>query len=242
MLTHEQTMQLIAQAKEGDNAAKEKLIIENTPLLKSIIRRYVNYGVEYDDLLQISAVGLLKAINNFSTEYNVRFSTYAVPMVLGEVKRYMRDDGYIKISRSIKSLSGRIQKYIDNCEKDNGEVPSIKQISEFFLVEESEVIFALDSQRPPVSLYDKSDSTDNKGVSFIDKLADDYKEDNILDKMMLQTIINNLSDKEKQIILLRYFKDYTQTQIAKVLGISQVQVSRIENKILAGIRSQLAEK
>lgn len=138
MLTHEETMRLITLAQQGDEQAKSRLVVENTPLLKSIIKRYMGKHVEYDDLFQISSIGLLKAINNFSLEYNVRFSTYAVPMILGEVKRYMRDDGYIKVSRSLKSQANKIAQFVDSYRKKNGEEPTVEEIAEHFGIEVAE--------------------------------------------------------------------------------------------------------
>ncbi|MDD3832156.1 MAG: sigma-70 family RNA polymerase sigma factor [Clostridia bacterium] len=241
MLEHEQTMLLIGKAKQGDEEAKTILLQENMPLLKSIIRRYAGKNVEYDDLLQISSIGLLKAINNFSTEFNVRFSTYAVPMILGEVKRYLRDDGYIKVSRSVKSLASKINLYIDEYRKTNIAEPTIEQIAEQFDIEQTEVIFVMDSTKMPISLYDRNNSNDGKSLSVIDKLVEDNGDEDLIDRIILKTVINQLTDREKKIILLRYFRDLTQGEIAHQLGVSQVQISRLETKILEKIKKSFTD-
>lgn len=240
MLEHEKTMKLIALAQQGDNEAKTLLLNENRPLIKSIIRRYANKGVEYDDLIQIASVGFLKAVTNFCEDYNVRFSTYAVPMILGEVKRYMRDDGYVKISRSIKTLSAKIFKYIEEVRQSGGVEPTIFDLSKKFDVDITEVVFALDCQKQPFSLYEKTED-DEQGLSLIEKLSDGNKEDKIIDSVILKNVIAQLTEREKKIIMLRYYRDMTQSEIAKLMGVSQVQVSRLENKILTKIKQQFVE-
>ncbi|MEG1527677.1 MAG: SigB/SigF/SigG family RNA polymerase sigma factor [Clostridia bacterium] len=238
MLNHQETMRLIVLAQKGDETAKTELIVQNTPLLKSIIKRYMGKNVEYDDLFQISSIGLLKAINNFSLEYNVRFSTYAVPMILGEIKRFLRDDGYIKVSRSVKSLSNKINKYIEAFGKENNASPSVEQIAQYFAVEPTEIVFAMDSSKMPVSLYEQSDNGDDKNPCLLDKLVSDKKDDDLIDRVILKSVINELTPRERKIILLRYFRDLTQGEIAIQLGVSQVQVSRLENKILEKIKDK----
>lgn len=153
MLSHEETMRLLSLAADGDDNATERLIAENTPLLKSIVKRYMGKHIEYDDLFQIAGIGLLKAIKNFKQDFNVRFSTYAVPMILGEIKRQMRDDGYIKVSRSLKSLSSKITRYMDEVIKQGNDDPTVEQIARHFDISPSDVVFALDATRLPLSLY-----------------------------------------------------------------------------------------
>ncbi|MEG1706431.1 MAG: SigB/SigF/SigG family RNA polymerase sigma factor [Clostridia bacterium] len=237
MLAHEETMRLIALSQRGDEEATSTLIVENTPLLKSIIKRYTGKNVEYDDLFQISCIGLLKAIKNFSTEYNVRFSTYAVPMVLGEVKRFMRDDGYLKVSRSVKSLANKINQYLDYCRKQNINEPTVNDIATKFEVEPTDVAFALEASKMPISLYEKTTDSDGKALELIDKIAENVDE-LFLDKVMLREILKKLSIREQKIIILRYYRDMTQKEIADLMGVSQVQVSRLENKILDKIREE----
>lgn len=241
MLEHNETMELIKRSHEGDESATTKLIQENTPLLKSIIKRYIGRGIEYDDLMQIGCIGLLKAIKNFSVEYNVRFSTYAVPMILGEVKRFMRDDGYIKVSRSIKTLAVKIMQYIEQTRRGSGIEPTIEQIAKKFEVDPTEVVFAMDSSRQPISIYEKTDENDEKSLSLLDKLSIGNTNEELVNRVALTTILNELTPREKKIIVLRYFRDKTQSEIANELGVSQVQVSRLENKIIEKIRKNFIE-
>lgn len=239
---HETTMQLIVCAQKGEEAAKERLITENTPLIKSIVKRYVGKGVEYNDLMQIASMGLLKAIYNFSIEFDVRFSTYAVPMIIGEIKRYIRDDGYIKVSRGVKTLSTKISRFVDDFKKNNRGEPTISDIAKEFNIDAGEVVFVMDSAKMPISLFEKADNTDEKGLCLMDKIPSNQKEDDIINRVILKTIIKELTPKEKKIIILRYFRDFTQGDIAKLLGVSQVQISRLENKILTKIRKKFSDE
>ena len=241
MLEHLETMELIKKAQDGDEMSKETLLLHNTPLLKSIIRHYRGKNVEYEDLFQISCVGFLKAINNFNPVYNVRFSTYAVPMIVGEVKRFLRDDGYIKVSRAVKILSVKINAYIENFKKANFSEPTIDEIAAEFDIEPQEVVFALDAARAPVSLYEKMDDGNERSQCVIDKIVTEDKSEELLDRVILKTVINELSPRERKIIILRYFRDKTQGEIAEHLGVSQVQVSRLESKILQKIRKKFEE-
>lgn len=241
MLEHLETMALIEKAQQGDEQAKETLLQHNTPLLKSIIRHYCGKNVEYEDLFQISCVGFLKAINNFNTDYNVKFSTYAVPMIVGELKRYLRDDGYIKVSRALKTLSAKIGAFVESYKKEYMKEPSVEEIAKQFEIEPQEVIFAMESSQMPVSLYEKIDENDEKSQCLLDKVGTEDKTDDIIDKVMLRSVINELTPREKKIIVLRYFRDKTQSEIAAHLGVSQVQVSRLESKILDKIRKKFKD-
>lgn len=241
MLEHLETMALIEKAQQGDEQAKETLLHHNTPLLKSIIRHYCGKNVEYEDLFQISCVGFLKAINNFNTDYNVKFSTYAVPMIVGELKRYLRDDGYIKVSRALKTLSAKIGAFVESYKKEHMKEPSVEEIAKQFEIEPQEVIFAMESSQMPVSLYEKIDENDEKSQCLLDKVGTEDKTDDIIDKVMLRSVINELTPREKKIIVLRYFRDKTQSEIAAHLGVSQVQVSRLESKILDKIRKKFKD-
>lgn len=235
MLSHEETMALIGKAQQGDESATTTLLTENAPLLKSIIKRFLGKHIEYDDLYQIASIGLLKSIKNFSYEHNVRFSTYAVPMILGEIKRYMRDDGYLKVSRSLKSLSSKITRYVDEQIKDFGESPTVEEIAKHFNIEPSEVIFAMDATKLPVSLYEKSNDSDGKQTELIEHLPTD-EDKKMLDKVILKDMLEQLLPREQKIVILRYFRDMTQGEIAHKLGVSQVQISRLENRILKKLR------
>lgn len=237
MYDYDKTLQLIILAQGGSDDAKEELITENTPLIKSVIRRYRLKGVEYDDLFQLGCLGFIKAISNFDMKYNVKFSTYAVPMIAGEVKRFLRDDGIIKVSRSIKQKSIQIKKYIVEEKKKNIN-PTIEELSKKFGLESQEIIFIMESAYMPISINDKY-SDDENSNTFEEKFADDFSLENEIDKMMIKDIISSLNVREKKIIIMRYYMDKTQSEIAKHLGVSQVQVSRIENKILSYFKKQI---
>lgn len=234
----EETLNLIAAAQNGDSLACEQLLSSNSPLIKSVIRRYKNKGVEYDDLYQLGCVGFIKAVKNFSFEYEVRFSTYAVPMIAGEVKRFLRDDGPVKVSRGTKTAAIKIARYVELYKKEHGESPTIDMIAKEFDIEASEAVFIMDSCKFPISIYD---SNDDSGRTIMDKLQSSENEEEKLDKMMLKQIINELSPRDKKIILLRYFADKTQSEVARALSVSQVQISRLESKILSRIRSRYGE-
>ena len=241
MLDYDQTLQLLKQAKNGDENAKNQLILSNSPLVKSIVRRYKNKGVEYDDLYQLGCVGFVKAINNFDESYNVKFSTYAVPMIAGEIKRFLRDDGSIKVSRSIKNQYYQIQKYIDKCRNESSSIPSIKELSKMFQIEEQELMFVMESSKMPVSIYDSLDKDSSSSQVILDKLANNDEQTQLLNKMVLNDIIRNLDEKDRKLIILRYYRDKTQSEVAKILNVSQVQVSRLENKVLNKLKNKLKD-
>jgi len=237
-LEKEETLNLIRSAQKGDKAAGEQLVTQNSPLIKSVIRRYKNKGVDYDDLYQLGCVGFIKAVKNFSADYEVRFSTYAVPMIAGEVKRFLRDDGPVKVSRSTKSAAIKISRYVEEYKAEHGEAPTIDAIAKKFDIEPQEAVFIMDSGKYPVSIYD---SNDDNSRTLIDKLQTNENEEEKLDKMMLKKIIGELNPREKKIILLRYFADKTQAEVARALAVSQVQISRLESKILCRIRAEYAD-
>ncbi|MBQ8881956.1 MAG: sigma-70 family RNA polymerase sigma factor [Clostridia bacterium] len=234
MLEQEETVKLILLSQKGDNDAKTVLLENNSPLIKSIVRRYKNKGVEYDDLYQLGSIGLLKAIKNFSSDFGVKFSTYAVPMITCDIKRYLRDDGYIKVSRSTKSLAIKISYFVDNIKNTQGRSPSIEEIAKEFGIEPQEAVFAMDSSKIPLSIYDKGD--DEQGQSLFEKITAGDETDKTIDKMIIDEAISKLSEREREIILLRYYKDKTQSEVAKQLKVSQVQISRLESKIIKKLR------
>lgn len=235
MLSNEQLLDYIRKAKDGDENAKSEIFIRNEPLIKSIIRRFKGKGVEYDDLYQIACIGFLKAIKNFDESFGVKFSTYSVPMIIGEIKRYMRDNGAVKVSRTLKMLANKINRYVESYQTLNDRSPNIEEIAESFGISAEEAVVALDSARMPVSLYEKFDDEDETR-ELIDKLPSEDKEDDILTKIQLSSIIDGLTERERKIVMLRFFRDKTQTETAESLGLSQVQISRLENKILEKIR------
>ena len=238
MLTNEQTYELLQQAKQGDDLAKEKLITINTPLIKSIVKRYLNKGVEYEDLFQLGALGFVKAITNYDASYNVKFTTYAVPMIAGEIKRFMRDDGSIKVSRSIKQIAVQIKNYVLEYSAKHNISPTVEQIAKEFNLENIDVVFALDANTSPMSLNEQIGEGDDSGT-MLDKISDDFSVENYINKLAIREQIAKLNAKEKQIIIMRYYLDKTQSEIAKELGVSQVQVSRIENKIISELKQEI---
>ena len=237
-----QTNELVVKAKAGDEEATSTLVSGNFPLIKAIVKTYLGKGVDYDDLYQIGCVGFLKAIKNFDPDFDVKFSTYAVPMIAGEIKRFLRDDGSVKVSRSIKTLSIKLKSYIEKKKSEIGETPSIEELAKTFDVEKEDVIIALDSCQQMVSLHAKVDEDDPNSQNVIDKLAVFDKSDEMLDKFILKNEIMNLPEKERKIILLRYYRGKTQGEVAQLLDVSQVQVSRIESKIIEQLRTKLTEK
>ena len=241
MLSKEETYDLLQLAKEGDNLAKEQLITINSPLIKSIIKRYMNKGVEYDDLYQLGALGFVKAINNYDANFNVKFTTYAVPMIAGEIKRFLRDDGSVKVSRSIKYNAIQIKNFLQVYKMQNDDNPTLETISKALNIEVNDVVLAMEANTMPLSIDEKFSGEDDD-ISIGDKLSDNFSVENMIDKLALREMIKKLSKREKQVIIMRYYLDKTQSEIAKELGVSQVQISRIENKVLLELKDNLEVK
>lgn len=238
-MDYDENMELIQRAKNGDNDAKNKLIENNSPLVKSIVRRYKNKGVEYDDLFQLGCVGMTKAINNFDTKYNVKFSTYAVPMIAGEIKRFLRDDGSVKVSRSIKGQCYKISRYISDVQSKENRTPQVKEIAEKFCIDENELMFIMESNKMPLSIYERLDKNESAGMLIMDRIASLDNQEELIDKMTLKDVIMGLDVSDRKLIMLRFFRDKTQSEVAKMMNVSQVQVSRIENRLLKKLRSKL---
>lgn len=237
---YDKNPELLALAKNGDADAMNELIEMNLPLVSSISKKFLNRGYDYEDIFQIGSIGLVKAINNFDLNYNVKFSTYAVPMIIGEIKRFLRDDGMIKVSRSVKSLSRKINFYKEILTKKLKRSPTIEELADYVKVDKEEIIFAIESSNSLQYLYDTIHQDDGAPVLLIDKLSEKGADDgNIIEKIALKEALQSLDSKSRQIIMLRYFKDKTQVQVAKMLGISQVQVSRIEKKVLLEMKKKL---
>lgn len=234
MLEQDETLRLVALSQAGDEHAKEILITENSPLIKSVIRRYKNKGVEDDDLYQLGCMGFVKAINNFSSGYNVKFSTYAVPMIAGEVKRFLRDDGSVKVSRSIKHNAIQIKNYISMYQGATGVEPSIDDIAKEFNMEPQDVVLTLEASTQLISIDEKFDDEDD---SLAERTQDTFSPEKLVDRIVVRDLINALPAREKRIVIMRYYLDKTQSEIASSLGVSQVQISRIENKILENFKT-----
>ncbi|MGI6161315.1 MAG: SigB/SigF/SigG family RNA polymerase sigma factor [Christensenellales bacterium] len=234
LLSHAEALELIAKAQAGDEQAMAKMVEHNVALVKSIAKRFVYGGMEFDDVYQIGCVGLVKAIKNYCADFGVRFSTYAVPMIMGEIKRFARDDGAVKVSRSLKEASARILAARERLSYKLGRDPSIEELSADMDMSPEEIVFALDSLKAPVSLFEKADT--DKSLPLMEKLESKESVD-IVDRVLLSQIIGMLEAKERQLIVMRYYMDKTQSEIAEKLGISQVQVSRLEKKILLKMRN-----
>ena len=239
MLAEEETLRLIRAAKRGDEDAKTALLQNNVSLLKSIVRRYLGKGTEFDDLFQLAGIGLLKAVNGFDESYGVRFSTYAVPMIAGEIKRFLRDDGSVKVSRAMKATARSMHKFIQSYAAERGEPPSLHAVAEQFGMSESEAVFVLGSARMPLSIDEPGDYKDEKAGTLLDKLPSADSQEEIVEKLQLKSAIERLSERARKIIFLRYFRDMTQSEVASVIGVSQVQISRIESKAMAEMKKML---
>lgn len=234
------TLELIKRSKEGDKEARDRVVTENVGLVWSIVRRFANRGHEMEDLFQIGSIGLIKAIDKFDSSYDVKFSTYAVPMITGEIKRFLRDDGMIKVSRSLKESATKIRSFREKYSNTYGKEPTIEEIEQELSITREEILMALEIGAEVESLYKTIYQGDGSPIYLIDKLAETKDEsENMIDKLALKEIIESLDEREQEIIKLRYFKDRTQTDIAKELGISQVQVSRMEKRILKILRDKL---
>jgi RNA polymerase sporulation-specific sigma factor len=235
LLSQKTTRELIARFQAGDNEAAETLVQANTALVRSIVKRFLNRSIEYEDLFQIGCMGLVKAISRFDLSYDVRFSTYAVPMIAGEIKRFLRDDGMIKVSRSLKELAARAASAREKLSDKLGREASINEIAKELCVEPEDVAEAMEAARPYSSIYEPAYGADSDAL-----LVGSCRElESAVDRVALKELLSTLSPRERTIITLRYFSDKTQSQVAAVLGISQVQVSRLENTILLRLRKLL---
>lgn len=235
--------ELIARAKKGDEEAKALLVENNMGLIHCTVKRFLGRGHESEDLFQVGAIGLIKAIEKFDVSFDVKFSTYAVPMIMGEIKRYIRDDGIIKVSRNIKELSFRAAAAREALRGETGEEPKICDIAKKVGVTPEEIAVAFDATAKPESLYAVSDDGSHEGRALIDRIENPEDcEGKIVDKLLISSALKDFPKREQKIIMLRYYRRKTQSQIAKMLGISQVQVSRIEKKVLAQMKEKIKEK
>ena len=229
----DETMILIDRAHQGDKEARDRLVLDNMGLIWSIVRRFQGRGYELEDLFQIGSIGLIKAIDKFDLTYEVRFSTYAVPMITGEIKRFIRDDGMIKVSRSLKEMNMRARTVRESLISLLGREPTVEEIAREMGASKEEVAASMEAGAEVESLYKTVQKQDENGLCLMDKIEDENQDqEKLLNHMVLEGLIRELEGKEREIILRRYYENQTQTQIAKALNISQVQVSRLEKKIL----------
>ncbi|MBQ8802503.1 MAG: RNA polymerase sporulation sigma factor SigF [Tyzzerella sp.] len=238
----EHTIALIQRSHDGDEKARAQLVEENMGLIWCVVRRFYGRGVEPDDLFQIGSIGLLKAIDKFDLSFDVKFSTYAVPMISGEIKRFLRDDGMIKVSRSLKELSYKAHLAREKLQEKLQRDPTLEELAEEMQVEKEDLVMALDSGNEVESLYKPVYQKDGNEVALMEKLEEkEVQEEKILNRMLLKELLDGLEKEARQLIYLRYFANKTQTEIGKELGISQVQVSRMEKKILKSLRGKIDE-
>ncbi len=234
----EHTMELLLRAKNGDKEAGELLVQENLGLVGSVVKRFENRGYDRDDLFQIGAIGLMKAIEKFDFSYEVRFSTYAVPLVTGEIRRFLRDDGMMKVSRSIKESGWRVKKSRERLEQKLGRSVTMQELADDTGLSKEEIALAIDATEEVTSIYQTIYQSDGSELYLVDKVADDApEEEELLNRLTVQQLIGMLDPKEQQIIRLRYFEGKTQCNVADTMGMTQVQVSRMEKKILQKMRA-----
>ncbi len=233
----EETAALLTQAQAGDREAREVLVEKNLGLVHHIVKRFTGRGYEAEDLFQIGSIGLMKAIDKFDLSYDVKFSTYAVPMIAGEIKRFLRDDGMVKVSRSLKENGFKIRQAMEQIEKRLGHEASLAEISEQTGIGTEDIILALEANVEVESIYKSVYQSDGNEIYMVDRLPSGKDEnETVLNHMLLEQLLSELTREEKELIGLRYFQDKTQVEVAGLLGISQVQVSRLEKRILLRMR------
>lgn len=241
LLKDEETTSLLLQAQKGDGEAREKLINCNLRLVFNLVQRFSNRGYELEDLFQIGTIGLIKAIDKFDLSYNVKFSTYAVPMIIGEIRRFLRDDNPIKVSRSLKENAYRINKVKDTLTKEWGREPTLQEIAVEVDLPMEEIITSLEAMQMPTSIYETLYQDDGDPIYVLDQLSNEKEEGLWFEKIALKETLNKLTEKEREILIMRFFQDKTQTEVAKIIGLSQVQVSRLERQALKKFKHLLKE-
>ena len=236
-LTDAEVKDYIYKSQQGDQFARDTLVEKNVRLVWSVVQRFINRGYDPDDLFQIGCIGLLKSIDKFDLSYDVRFSTYAVPMIIGEIQRFIRDDGSVKVSRSLKEIGNKIRKKKDELTKEMGRSPTIQELATELELTPEEVVHAQEAAKMPHSIHETVYENDGDPITLLDQIAD--QDTKWFDKIALQEAIRDLEERERLIVYLRYYKDKTQSEVADRLGISQVQVSRLEKRILQHIKDQI---
>ena len=233
----EQTFELIRQSQAGDKEAKEQLILLHSGLIWNVVRRFMGRGYETEDLYQIGAIGLIRAIDKFDFDYDVKFSTYAVPLISGEIKRFLRDDGIIKVSRTLKENQWKIKRAIDELHSAKGREPTVDELAGVLEMDAEEIVFSMEAVVETQSMEQSLYAKDGKEVFLKDRLAAEKNEqEELMNHLFLQQLLNSLEKRDRELIVLRYFENKTQTQVAEILGISQVQVSRLEKRILSQMK------
>lgn len=237
-LKDHEVKELIQKSQDGDQEARDLIVQKNMRLVWSVVQRFLNRGYEPDDLFQIGCIGLLKSVDKFDLSYDVKFSTYAVPMIIGEIQRFIRDDGTVKVSRSLKELGNKIRRAKDELSKTLGRVPTVSELSEYLVIPAEDIILAQEASRTPSSIHETVYENDGDPITLLDQI-DDGNDGKWFDNIVLKEAIRELDDRERLIVYLRYYKDQTQSEVAGRLGISQVQVSRLEKKILQQMKDRM---
>ncbi len=239
ILSEEEKFTLLKKAQAGDKTARNELICGNLRLVLSVVQRFTNRGESMDDLFQVGCIGLIKAIDHFDTSLDVRFSTYAVPMIIGEIRRYLRDNNAIRVSRSLRDTAYRAMQIREQLTTEKGCEPGIQEIADALQLPRADVVVALESIVEPISLYEPVFSDGGDTIYVMDQVSDHNDDRSWLDEIVLKEAIASLSDREKRILSLRFFRGKTQMEVAALIGISQAQVSRLEKSALLKIKSQL---
>lgn len=237
MLSNEEVRTLIYQSQQGDKKARDTLVERNVRLVWSVVQRFINRGYDPDDLFQIGSIGLIKSIDKFDLSYEVRFSTYAVPMIIGEIQRFIRDDGTVKVSRKLKELNNKVRIAKEDLTKKLNRSPTVYEVAEELDILPEDVSQALEAAKNPQSIHETVYENGGEPITLLDQIADEEK--HWFDKISLEEAMNHLTERERLIVYLRYYKDQTQSEVAKRLSISQVQVSRLEKQILEQMKEQM---
>ena len=253
----DETTVLIEQLQAGRTELRDVLVEKNLGLVQHIVKRYVGRGVDAEDLFQIGSIGLIKAIDKFDLSFEVKFSTYAVPLICGEIKRFLRDDGLVKVSRSLKENNLQIRRFMEKYSQQFGREPGLDEIEQGTGIAREDILLSMESANEVESIYQSVYQSDGNELFLVDQVvaggvrkgigqtfgtSDDTEKDEILNHILIKQIMATLSETEQKLIKMRYFEDKTQTEVAKACGISQVQVSRLEKKILLKLRNEMKEK
>lgn len=236
ILSHEEILPLLRRAKAGDEEAKERIFLCNVALVRSIVKRYLGHGYDYDDLYQLGCIGLVKAINNYDETYGVRFSTYAVPLIMGEIRRFLRDDGMIRVARPVKDLYAKCMNLSQSMYYTLGREPTLGELAAELSVTPEEIAFAMDAARMPISISTPVAGEGGKELTVGDSITTGDNTAGVVNKVVLREMLSGLPVSERQIIVMRYLMEKTQSEVAKMMGISQVQVSRMESRIIKKMR------
>lgn len=239
LLSEAETIRLLKQAKRGSQEAREKLVNHNLKLVFNLVQRFEGRGYDLEDLFQIGTIGLLKAVDRFDSHYQVRFSTYAVPMIIGEIRRFLRDDSLIKVSRTAKDTAYRVNRIREELSKRYGREPTIGEIADELGMKREDIISALEAVRHPESVHDTLYQDEGDPIYILDQLSQEGSENQLLERLAVKQVLEKLPPRYREIILLRFFHDKTQAEVAKMVGLSQVQISRLERRALEELRESL---